>query len=569
MTIKNNPLNAQVNITEKQRKSIALAQQAQSSRNYHKAEVEYRKLISENIKLPLIYSQLAFLCAMSKRLEEAESLWSYALTLDPKYFNALMGLADLAKYKRNFKLAKEYYLQAIAVREESGIAYLNLSISLLQLGELDDSELACHKAISYEPKLIQARDNLGQILIAKGALDRAQAVFEQLINENPSNVNALYILGNIFKSQGKLNEASTSYQKAFSIQPSYSQAHFTYASIRQYQSKDDAHIKQMIEQIKLKELPTQNKIQLSFALAKAYEDIKDYPQAFEYLAQGNDLRFKPYNYTISADEAFINNIIDTFNKKTINRLNITAEKSAKPIFIIGMPRSGTTLVEKILSSHNDVHGAGEIDNFFKLATDNFLTESTGFLYSKLDSYEKHQLESVGSKYLQQIQKINQGALHITDKLPFNMLMVGLIKIALPNAKIIHCVREPRDNCLSIFKNNFTTDNYRFAFNLKAIGQFYNLYRKLMAHWHDTFPGAIYEVSYESIVEDSELEIRKLIAACGLEWQDQCLQFDKSQSIVTTASAVQVRKPIYNKSVGIWKKYQDFLQPLFDALGNVG
>ena len=567
MSIKNNQFNIKDKITEKQRKSIALAQQAQSLRNYHKAEVEYRKLISENVKLPLIYSQLAFLCAMSKRLEEAKNLWSYALTLNPKYFNALMGIADLAKYNRNFKLAKEYYLQAISVRGESGIAFLNLSVSLLQLGELDDSENACHKAIKYEPKLIQARDHLGQILIAKGALDQAQAIFEQLINDNPSNVNALYILGNIFKSQGELNEASLYYQKAFSIQPSYSQAHFTYASIRQYQSKDDAHIKQMIEQITQKELPTQNKIQLSFALAKAYEDINDYPQAFQYLAQGNDLRFKPYNYTISADQAFINNIIETFNKKTINSLNVAQEKTAKPIFIIGMPRSGTTLVEKILSSHSDVHGAGEIDNFFKLGTDKFLTESTGFLYSQLDSYEKHQLESVGRNYLQQIQKINQDSLHVTDKLPFNMLMVGLIKIALPHAKIIHCVREPRDNCLSIFKNNFTTDNYRFAFNLKAIGQFYKLYRKLMAHWHETFPGEIYKVSYESIVNDTELEIRKLIAACGLEWQDQCLKFDKSQSIVTTASAVQVRKPIYNKSVGVWRKYQDYLQPLFDALEN--
>ena len=146
-----------------------------------------------------------------------------------------------------------------------------------------------------------------------------------------------------------------------------------------------------------------------------------------------------------------------------------------------------------------------------------------------------------------------------------MLLIGLIKIALPNAKIIHCVREPRDNCLSIYKKNFTTDNYRFAYNLTTLGQFHNLYRRLMKHWHDIFPDTIYDVHYESLVSNPEPEIRKLIAICDLDWQSECLQFDRSKSTITTASAVEVRKPMYTSSVGVWHQYQDYLQPLFDAL----
>ena len=212
-----------------------------------------------------------------------------------------------------------------------------------------------------------------------------------------------------------------------------------------------------------------------------------------------------------------------------------------------------------------MHGAGELDYFFKLGTNQFLTEETGFLFAPLNAYSKKQLENVGHSYLKQIEQLNKDSAYITDKLPFNMLLIGLIKIALPNAKIIHCVREPRDNCLSIYKKNFTTDNYRFAYNLTTLGQFHNLYRRLMKHWHDIFPDTIYDVHYESLVSNPEPEIRKLIAICDLDWQSECLQFDRSKSTITTASAVEVRKPMYTSSVGVWHQYQDYLQPLFDAL----
>ena len=476
-----------------------------------------------------------------------------------------MGLGDICKFERNFPSAISYYHKAIVESPKFSMAYLSLGMSYMQLGKLDESELACRKAIELEPGLQQAKDFYVQILVAKGDLDQAQTLLKQVIAENPKNVKALYELGNLLKSQGQFEQASSYYQQAFSIQPAYSQAHFTYSSIRKYTDPRDSHISLMKKQHQRNTLSSENKIQLSFALAKAYEDVKDFSQAFKYLEQGNALRFNRYNYSIKSDEAFINSIIKTFNKEAIQNLRLTAEKSEKPIFIVGMPRSGTTLVEKILATHTKVHGAGELDYFFKLGTNQFLTEETGFLFAPLNAYSKKQLENVGHSYLKQIEQLNKDSAYITDKLPFNMLLIGLIKIALPNAKIIHCVREPRDNCLSIYKKNFTTDNYRFAYNLTTLGQFHNLYRRLMKHWHDIFPDTIYDVHYESLVSNPEPEIRKLIAICDLDWQSECLQFDRSKSTITTASAVEVRKPMYTSSVGVWHQYQDYLQPLFDAL----
>ena len=232
-----------------------------------------------------------------------------------------------------------------------------------------------------------------------------------------------------------------------------------------------------------------------------------------------------------------------------------------------MPRSGTSLVEKILASHTAVYGAGELHNLFALGARYFLRESGNFRFRALDTYAPEIFETVGNAYIEQIAALNSGASRVTDKLPFNFMMAGLIRIALPNAKIIHCVRDAKDNCLSIFKQNFTTANYRFAYNLKTMAQFHNQYRKLMRHWHKTMPGAIYDVCYESLARQPEQEIRKLLEACDLDFQDSCVSFEKTEAVVKTASAFQVRQPMYTSSVGLWEKYGQFLGPLLDELAD--
>jgi hypothetical protein len=313
------------------------------------------------------------------------------------------------------------------------------------------------------------------------------------------------------------------------------------------------------------DLKNEGKIHLAFALAKAFEDIGDYPRAFGYLQTGNDLRSAESHYDIESDRQLIQSIIDVFSSDAISGVKIDAGESDRPIFIVGMPRSGTSLVEKILASHSDVHGAGELDYIFSLGTRLFLKESADYLFKSLDSYPASRFETMGRTYLEQINVLNSQAPRITDKMPFNMMMVGLIKIALPNAKIIHCVRDAKDTCLSIFKQNFTTGNYRFAYNLKTVAQFHNQYRMLMQHWHEVMPGEIYDISYESLTRNPEHEIRALLSACDLDFQQSCVNFEKSDAIVKTASAFQVRQPMYTSSVKLWESYREFLGPMLDEL----
>lgn len=212
-----------------------------------------------------------------------------------------------------------------------------------------------------------------------------------------------------------------------------------------------------------------------------------------------------------------------------------------------------------------MYGAGELDYIFALGTELFLKESMHFQFRALDSYPSRAFEEFGRVYMEKIGLLGSQSPRLTDKMPFNMMMIGLIKIALPNAKIIHCVRDARDTCLSIYKQNFTTGNYRFAYNLRTVAQFHKEYELLMKHWHEVMPGAIYDLNYEALTHDPETEIRKLLAACDLDWQEACLAFDRSGGVVKTASAYQARQPMYTSSVRLWQKYGDFIQPMLDEL----
>ena len=557
--------NKQQTITPQQRDCLQRAEKAISLGNIALAESEYRKLIASDIKIPQVYTQLAVICAKSNRIDEAKNLWMFALKLSPNFPEALLGLGDICKFERNFKQAITFYQQALSATPNIAIGHLNLSFCYLQLGKLDESEQSCLNALTVMPSFPQAEDHLGQIYIAKDELAKAVALFEKQLKVNDRNVKALYTLGNIVKSQGKLEKAKAYYQQAITIYPEYSQAHFTFATINKYVDKNDPHIALMQEQYNKANLPIENKIQLSFALSKVYDDLQDYSQAFNYLKTGNDLRHARNHYSIESDKAFIENIIATFTKDSVEKITLNSQHSSKPIFIIGMPRSGTTLVEKVLASHSKVHGAGELEHFFKYSTEDFLTENNNFLFAPLDQYPKEKLEKIGQEYLKQLESINSDAEYITDKLPFNMLMVGFIKLAFPNAKIIHCVRNAKDNCMSIFKRNFTTDNYRFAYNLKTLGQFHKLYQRLMEHWHKSFPDSIYDIEYEVLIKNPETEIKKLVKACDLDWEDSCLDFHRTEAVIKTASAYQVRQPIYDTSVGLWQKYQVYISELLDEL----
>jgi len=443
--------------------------------------------------------------------------------------------------------------------------YCGLAAICARSHRADEAHELWRKALHVAPGYLEAEMNLAGSYQQRDDSERAIACYQRVLKRDPRNVQAKYLLGNVLKARGEFRQASALYRQVMAQQPDYTQAHFTYSGIHEYRDPADPHIAAMRKLLESANLPVENRAQLAFALAKAFEDLQDWPRAFRYLEMGNGLRHESFRYSIEGDAEMFDNITRTFNRDDLACLKVEGQPSNRPIFIIGMPRSGTSLIEKILASHSDVYGAGELDYLFALGARLFHDPSNRYLFKPLNSYPASQFDLLGRNYLEQLQALNGGARRVTDKMPLNLLMLGLIRIALPNAKIIHCVRDPRDTCLSIYRQSFTTQNYRFAYDLESIGLFHNLYRSLMRHWHDVFPGTIHDISYESLTTDPEPEIRRLLEACDLEWEEDCLSFHRSPGLVKTASFYQVRQPMYTSSVGLWKKYEAFLKPLLDVL----
>lgn len=465
----------------------------------------------------------------------------------------------------NLAFAESVYRSLIAENVRTPALYNNLALICAGSAREREARNLWKQALAIDPRFPDARMQLAAADEKEGKTGQAVSAYQRILSDHPDMFVARYLLANLLKAQGKLDEALAHYERIMQQQPRYTQAHFTYSGLHRYRDANDPHIGSMLGLYQKKNLPPDNRIHLAFALAKAFEDIGDYPQAFGYLEEGNRLRRQTFIYSIESDEAMINNIIETFSREAMSRVRVSAEQSNRPIFIVGMPRSGTSLVEKILASHSGVHGGGELDYFFALGVNEFLDDSNHRFFRPLDAYSAEKFEAAGRDYLEKINRLNADARRITDKLPFNFMMIGLIKIVLPNAKIIHCVRDARDTCLSIYKVNFNTLNYRFAYDLKTVAQFHNLYRKLMDHWREVMPGAIYDIEYESLTQNPEQEIRKLLSACDLEWEDNCLHFDKSEGLVKTASFYQVRQPMYTSSVRLWERYREFLGPLLAEL----
>ncbi|MEJ2399882.1 MAG: sulfotransferase [Xanthomonadales bacterium] len=461
--------------------------------------------------------------------------------------------------------AESVYRGLLADRVRQPQVFNNLALICMQTDREREALQLLKTALRVAPRFPDARMHLAALYERQGRTDRALQCYERLLSEQPGLYVARYLAANLLKAEGRMEEAKDHYRTVLAQKPDYTQAHFTYAGLHRYERSDDPHLAEMRALYDADALETDGRIQLAFALAKAYEDLEDYGRAFRYLEAGNGLRYRKYAYDIEGDRELFDNIIETFSPDAVRALQVPGQASERPIFIVGMPRSGTTLVERILASHSDVCAGGELDYLYALGVARFLRVSGQVRFEPLDRYPREAWASVGREYLEKIDRLDDGAARVTDKLPMNFMMIGLIRFALPEAKIVHCVRDPRATCLSIYKQNFNTENYRFAYDLRTVAQFHKLYQRMMDHWRRVFPGAIHDIEYEALTREPERQIRDLLSACGLDWQPACLEFHRGRGVVRTASYSQVRQPLYDSSVTLWKRYEAYLGPLFDEL----
>jgi len=488
-----------------------------------------RKAIHCQPDNPLYHFNLSTTCLLNGQMEEAIAAGKRALALKPDYLEAHLNLASACRELRLYEAAMDHLQQVITLQPEYAEAWLNM----------------------------------GNILLEQQRVEQALQYYEKSHALKPGQAQTVFNIGNAHMVLGDFDKAMTCFRQSLQLRPDFGDAFGTISTIKRF-STGDEDIKTMETLLQQPDLAIRDRISIHFALGKAYEDCGQYKQAFASFSAANRLKYENFQYSTATDAEFFQRLKTVYNRDFFKARSHHGLTNSTPIFILGMPRSGTTLVEKILASHPLVYGAGEINDLQDILSgpESVLRQSaTPEQIATLDTGDTARLAQT---YLDSLGRFGSEWQHITNKLPGNFQFIGLIQLLFPRASIIHCYRDPMANCWSCFKNYFHSSQ-EFTYDLEALGHYYRLYADLMQHWHQVLPGRIYDIRYESLVNEQEGESRKLLDWCKLPWDDACLDFHRSRAQVRTASIAQVRRPIYRQSVRLWENYRDLLKPLAEIL----
>jgi tetratricopeptide (TPR) repeat protein len=441
---------------------------------------------------------------------------------------------------------------------------------LLALGCLVESREAAAAALQNAPPDPVLFDAIGSLFSRAEDQRRALAAYDRAVTLAPNNPHFIFNRATVYRFLGQLVEAEADYDRVIALNPADYEAYTNRSELRA-QSADANHIGELEALIARGIADWRGDVQVRYALAKEYEDIGAYAKSFQQLRQGAKKRREHMRYDVATDVATVDWIIDAFPAASIETSPPgSGAPSDAPIFIVGLPRSGTTLVDRILGSHSNVHSAGELDHFALCIVDAVRRRSGGTPLPRRELVARSadlDFPALGREYLERARSGAAGDVRFTDKMPLNYLYCGLIRRALPNAKIVHVSRRPMAACYAMYKTLFK-DGYPFSYDLGEIGRYYVGYRRLMDHWQSAMPAAIYPLSYEALIVDQQGETRRLLDFCGLEWQDACVEFHRNPSPTTTASAAQVRRLLYDSSVSQWRHYAAELAEL-DSLLSAG
>jgi tetratricopeptide (TPR) repeat protein len=518
-----------------------------------------RQAIAKQPRLADAHNNLGLTLAGLGNAQEAAAAYRQALKLQPDWAEAHANLGGVLMQSGENAAAINAYRAAIKARPDYAKARYNLGTLLLKAGEFAEAIKHLRSAAATDPGYAKAHANLGKALRESGDLDEGAAALHRALTLDPGLVEAHDTLGAVRRELGDLEGAITAARRAIELRPGHVEAHYNLAGLKTF-TPGDPDLAAMERLLADSSLGEERAAQLGFALAKACDDLGETGRAFAFLEQGNRAHRAAIDYNVAADEALMARIADIFDAGLIARLKESGEHSAAPIFILGMPRSGTTLVEQVLASHSAVHGAGELEQITKLAAalgDSGYPEAAAGLNADT-------LRHLGQGYVTALRNLAPQAARITDKMPGNFLFLGLIHLILPNARIIHCVRDPADTCFSCYQQLFAR-RLDFTYDLSDLGRYYRAYAQLMEHWRAVLPGGFFELRYEELVADPERVIGGLLEYCDLPWEDSCLTPHKARRAVQTASSAQVRQPLHQNAVGRGRRYAPHLGPLLKAL----
>lgn len=530
------------------------------------AIVHYQRAIELQPLHANAHNNLGLALVAQGRLDEAVRHYSRALELIPgdATVNGNLGMALAAQGRVPEAVA--HYERALELDPNYANAHSNLGMAFAAQGRTVEAISHYEQALAIDPNHAAAHNNLGIVLADQDKAEEAISHYAQAFVIDPNCAEALNNLGNVLKAQGRFKDALDYYGRAVAIRPDYAEAHLHRAELRFFRPEDPELA--ALEALAASEtkVPEAKAPHLHFALAKALEDVQDYPRAFEHLRIGNSLKRSQIEYNEAATLDLFHRIVTVFDRGLLERRSASGDPSSVPVFVLGMPRSGSTLVEQILASHPQIHAAGELEYLEKAIHQLSAGDPPAAFPECVRALDHIGLRQLAQAYLASLPAAAKGASRIVDKLTGNFLNIGLIRMMLPNARIIHTMRDPVDTCMSCYSRLFT-GGLPFTYDLAELGRYYRGYQKLMAHWRAVLPpGGMLEVSYENVVHDLEGEARRLISYCGLPWDGRCLFFHQTKRLVKTASAVRVRQPLTGESIGRWQKYEAGLDPLLIELG---
>jgi tetratricopeptide (TPR) repeat protein len=530
----------------------------------------YQRALSINPEHAVLHNALATALHRSGRTEQAIAHFERAITIQPGYADAHFVLANILQSLDRLTEAMMHYGKVLAVQPRNYAAHNNLATVLQKLGRFDDAIKLYQHALTINPDYADAYYNLGTAFLALDRNEDAIEECERALRLDPSKALAHNNIGVALQALGRIEDAGQAYERALQLAPREAAVHLNLAYLRRFKAGEPRlmALENLAEESAM--LDAGSQVSLHFALGKAFSDLGQHERSFRHLREGNALKRAQLKYDEKEMLSLLERIRAAFTPELMEQKSGGGCHSDVPVFVVGMPRSGTTLVEQILASHSKVHGAGEIESFYqamvKYRCRNGINRIAAEFPDFVSAMSPDALRDLGSDYIELTKSAAPAtAERVVNKLPLNFKYVGLIHLALPDARIIHVRRDPVDTCFSCFSLLFTGEQ-SFAYDLRELGRYYRSYAALMAHWRSVLPpGVMIEVQYEDLVADLEGQARTIIDHCGIPWEDACLAFHKTDRPVKTASSVQVREPVYRTSIGRWRPYETFLQPLIQAL----
>ena len=504
--------------------------------------------------LSIAHNNLGLIYAAQGRREEAGASYQQSLKLNPSYVDALSNLGQLLRDMGRRHEALSLHAQALQIDPRRPESHCNIGNAFFELRRTNEAAAAYAQALALRPDFAPAHLGLGTILRLRHRPDDAEASCRAALALDANDVEALCLLGELRADRGRFSEAENLFQQAAAIRPDFPPALCGIPSHRKMSVADRPWLERA-EALLGRRLPLGQEINVRYALGKYFDDTGQYNAAFDHYRQANELG-KRFGARYEADKLTerIDSIVDSFDDARMRAMSAQASTSEVPIFIIGMPRSGTSLTEQILASHRSVFGAGELPFW----------EAAFLAYHKVESgsdARSHWARGIAAEYLARLPAASKGALRVTDKMPANFLYAGLIHAAFPAARIIHVTRDPIDTCLSIYFQNFFNIG-PYANDLDHLAHYYREYRRVNDHWRRVLPPSVLlELPYEGLIRDQEGWTRRMLEFVGLPWDPVCLDFHNTQRVVLTTSKWQVRQKIHSSSAGRWRNYEPYLGPL--------